>query len=279
VDIGMDVIAISNGTKIDFKQTSSLKKLKGIQLSIDGPTGKINDKIRGKGVYRKVMGALDKLYCIGVTVALSMVLFDKYFDEYKLSMEPFLQKLKDKYGHSVKIHFATGILPGRNICRDELSLFYNYSLQNFVDGVCKKVYGHDWILHAYTDLFSLNFHTNCGYGNVVTIDPTGKVYPCDLPYYPVGDIRRDSISDVLLRLKNLNHQYSVDNLEPCSKCIVRYICGGACRVRSMYLYGSAHKIKCEERYVQELRHVLVEGYPFLYTIKKKEVKDGKTEGC
>jgi uncharacterized radical SAM superfamily Fe-S cluster-containing enzyme len=30
VDIGMDVIAISNGTKIDFKHTPTLKKLKGI---------------------------------------------------------------------------------------------------------------------------------------------------------------------------------------------------------------------------------------------------------
>jgi radical SAM protein with 4Fe4S-binding SPASM domain len=198
-----------------------------------------------------------------------MVLFDKYFEEYKLSMEPFLQKLKDTYGHSVKMYFSTGILAGRNICKDELSLFYNYSLQNFIDGVCKKVYGHEWILQAYTDLFTLIFHTNCGYGNVITIGPTGKVYPCSLPYYPIGDIHKDSISDVILRLKNLNQKYGVDNLEPCSKCDIRYICSGACRVMNMYLYGSAYKIKCEKKYIQELRHVLVEGYPFLYTIKKE----------
>ena len=267
VDIGMDVVVLSNGTKIDFEHVSTLKKLKEIKLSIDGPNAKINDEIRGNGVYHKVIDTLDKLYSIGIPITISMVLFDKYFEEYKLLMEPFLNKLKYKYGHSIKIHFATGILPGRDITNYKI-YSYNYYLQNFIHNICKKVYGYEWLLQTYSDYFNLKFNTNCGYGNVLTVDQVGRIYPCNLTYYPIGDINKDSVSDVLSRLKNLNERFSVDNLEPCSKCDLRYICGGMCRVMNKFLCDDIDEIKCTERYVQEFQRILVEVYPFLFTTIK-----------
>lgn len=265
--IGMNVTVISNGTEIDFDHTSALKKLKGIQLSIDGPIEKINDEIRGKGVYCKVMRAIDILHSIGITVTLSMILFDKYFNEYKSFMASFLQKLKDKYGCSIKIHFATGILPGRNINRSEVTFFYNHSLQNFIDSVCEEVFGHEWLLHNYAEFLALSSNTNCGYGSILAIDPSGKIYPCTLPYYAIGDIFNDSILDVTLKLKKLNEKFSVDNLEPCSKCDIRYICGGRCRVMNRYLYDSMHITKCSEKYIGDLRNIFIKLYPFLYKMR------------
>ena len=264
VNIGMNVAVSSNGTKIDFRYTSTLKKLKRIQLSLDGPTEKINDDIRGKGVYCKVMETLDKLHSLEIPISIGMVLFEKYFDEYHQSLEIFLNKLENKYGRSLKIHFSTAILPGRNIHKDEISLFYNYSLQNFKDDVCKKIYGDRWIFQIYNDLFDLSFNTTCGYGTIMTIDPTGKVYACILPYYPIGNIHEDSISDIIFKLKKHKQNCNVDNLKPCSKCDVRYICGGGCRVIHRYLYNKKNYIKCEKRYVNELRRLLVEGYPYIY---------------
>jgi len=273
VDLGMDVVVLSNGTKIDFEHVSTLKKLKEIKLSIDGPNAKVNDEIRGKGVYHKVIDTLDKLYSIGIPITISMVLFDKYFEEYKLFMEPFLNKLKNEYGHSIKIHFATGILPGRDITNYKI-YSYNYYLQNFIHNICKKVYGYEWLLQTYSDYFNLKFNTNCGYGNVLTIDQVGRIYPCNLTYYPIGDINKDAVSDVLSMLKDLNERFSVDNLEPCSKCDLRYICGGMCRVMNKYLCDGMDEIKCTERYVQELQRILVEAYPFLFTT----IKGGKYDG-
>jgi radical SAM protein with 4Fe4S-binding SPASM domain len=275
VDIEMDVVVLSNGTKIDFEHISTLKKLKGIQLSVDGPNEKVNDEIRGKGVYHKAMDALDELYSVGIPVTISMVLFDKYLEEYRLSMEPFLNELKDKYGYSVKIRFNTGILPGREISNDKLSsLFYHQSLQKFIHDICIGVYGHEWLLQTYSDHLNLKFHTNCGYGDTVTIDPTGRIYPCTLTYYPIGDIHEDTISDILLKLKDLGGKFSVDNLEPCSKCDLKYICGGPCRVANRYLYDNMHEINCTEGYVQELQRILVEAHPFLFTA----IKGGKYNG-
>ena len=241
---------------------------------MDGPNEKVNDEIRGKGVYHKVMGVLDELYSIGIPVTISMVLFDKYFEEYSLSMEPFLNELKDKYGHSVKIRFNTEILPGRNIINYNLSLFYHQSLQKFIHDVCKRVYDHEWLLQTYSDHLNLKFHTNCGYGDIVTIDHIGRIYPCALTYYPIGDVYKDTISDILLKLKDLGEKFSVDNLEPCSECDLRYICGGPCRVTNKYLYDGMHEIECTERYVQELQRILVEAYPFLFTT----IKGGKYDG-
>jgi len=268
VDIGIDVVVLSNGTKIDFKHISTLKKLKGIQLSIDGPNKKVNDEIRGEGVYHKALETLDKLFSNGIPVIINMVLFNKYFEEYKVYMEPFLNELKDKYGNSVKICFNTEILPGRDITIDKHSILYNHSLRKFVDGVCKKVYGNEWLVQTYSEYLNRTFHTDCGYGNLITIDHIGRVYPCSLTYYPIGDIYEDTISNFLLKLKDLNDKFRVDNLEPCSKCDLKYICGGQCRVLNMFLYDSMFKIKCTERYVQKLQRILVETYPFLFnTIK------------
>lgn len=261
--VGMNVTIISNGTKINFKYTSTLKKLKGVQLSIDGPTEKINDEIRGKGVYWKVINALEEMHFIGVTITISMVLFDKYFEEYKLTLEPFLQEIKNKYGNSIKLRFASGILPGRNINKEEISSFNN-SLQNFVDSVCKKVYGSEQILQTYPNLTN-NFNTNCGYGTIVTIDSIGRIYPCNLTYSPIGDIHKDTFSDIIIKLKELNEKFCVDNIEPCYKCDLRYICGGKCRVLNNYLYHNMLSIKCKEEYIQKLRSVIVEVYPFLYS--------------
>jgi len=263
-NLGMNVRVLSNGTKIDFNYISTLKKLKDIQLSIDGPTEKVNDQIRGKGVYFKVLKALDKLCSEGISVTLSMVLFDKYFNEYKIFMESFLKKLNNKYGNSVKIRFTTGILPGRNISKDKKVTFYNNSLQSFIDIVCEKVYGREWLFQSNHNLTNLNLHTNCGYGCILTIDPTGKIYPCNLTDSHIGDIHNDNISDVILKLKELNENLCVDNLEPCSRCDMRYICGGTCRVMNNYLYDNMLETKCGDIYSQELRRVLVEGYSFLY---------------
>ena len=269
-NVGMNVTVLSNGTKIDFEYTSTLKKLKEIQLSIDGPSEKINDEIRGNGVFLKVMNTLDKIYSIGITVTISMTLFDKYFEDYKLFLEYFLQELKNKYGNSIKIRFTSEILPGRNINKDDIRLS-NDLLKNFADDICKKVYGPEWIFQTYYNLIS-NFHTNCGYGTVVTIDSKGIIYSCNLPYYPIGDIHKDSFSSIIVKLRELNENFVVDNIEPCSKCDLRYICGGKCRVLNKYLYGDIKTTICDEYFRYKLRSIIVESYHFLYSASMEENK-------
>ena len=267
-NVGMNVTVLSNGTEINFKYMSILKKLKTIQLSIDGPSEKINDEIRGKGVFLKVMNTLDKIYSIGINVTIGMTLFDKYFKDYKLSLEPFIQEHKNKYGNSIKIQFSSEILPGRNINKDEICVSNDY-LQNFVDVICKKVYGPEWIFQTYYYLIS-NFHTNCGYSTVVTIDSIGIIYSCNLPYYPIGDIHKDSFSNIIVKMRELNEKFVVDNIEPCSKCDLRYICGGKCRILNKYLYGDIKTTKCDEVYKRKLRSIIVESYPYLYSTLKEE---------
>jgi len=87
-------------------------------------------------------------------------------------------------------------------------------------------------------------------------------------------IFKDSVSDVLSRLKDLNERFSVDNLKQCSKCDLKYICGGPCRVMNKYLYDNMEEVKCTEQYAQELHRILVEAYPFLFTT----IKGGKHDG-
>ena len=271
----MNVTILSNGTEIDFNNISTLKKLRQIQLSIDGPNEKINDKIRGEGVYCKVMESLDKLYFNGIPLTISMVLFEKFLKEYELSLESFINKINTKYNNLIKINFATGILPGRKVNIDNNTYFYHQKLQNFMYDVYKNVYDRKGIIQPKIDFTSLKFRTNCGYSKILTIDQTGQIYACSLPYYSVGNIRKNSINDIILKLNDLNKKFSVDKSEPCFKCDIRYICGGLCRVMHNYLYDNMHEMKCGSKYNRELKRLFVEMYPSTYTIEG--VKDGKEE--
>jgi uncharacterized protein len=76
----------------------------------------------------------------------------------------------------------------------------------------------------------------CGLGNHLHIEPDGSVYPC---YIFINDenylgnaadekaLEKAVHSETFLAWKNI----SVDSNPKCSKCDVRYICGGVCRIR------------------------------------------------
>lgn len=271
----MNVSVLSNGTEIDYNHISTLKKLKGVQLSIDGPNEKINDKVRGKGVYCKVMETLDKLFSIGIPLTISMVMFEKFLTDYELSLESFINKINTKYNNSIKIRFTTGILPGRKVNVDKNTYFHHQKLQNFIYEVYKNMYDKNGMIQYKNDFTFLKYSTNCGYGNILTIDQKGKIYACNLTYYSIGNIHKNSINDIILKLKGLSEAFCVDNLEPCFKCDIRYICGGLCRVIHNYLYDNMVDIQCGNKYIRELKSQLVKMYSSTYIIKG--VKDGKEE--
>ena len=58
---------LTNGTLIDRSWADFLSDLNiYIQISIDGPTAEINDPIRGKGSYEKILQAVDYLQAVGL---------------------------------------------------------------------------------------------------------------------------------------------------------------------------------------------------------------------
>ncbi len=81
---------------------------------------------------------------------------------------------------------------------------------------------------------------NCGAGTgVLSIAANGDVYPCHafhVPEFKAGTIKNDSLetiyrnSLVFAKFK----ETTVDSIEKCKDCHLRYFCGGGCRASGYY---------------------------------------------
>lgn len=82
----------------------------------------------------------------------------------------------------------------------------------------------------------------CGAGKTVcSIDPYGNVYPCQSLHYPeflLGNLKESEFKDIKYMGKSGFCLKRVDELPVCSKCNVRYICGGGCLATGYSLYGN-----------------------------------------
>ena len=81
----------------------------------------------------------------------------------------------------------------------------------------------------------------CGLGcKMVSIAANGEVYPCHMLHkdtMKMGDIKTDSLKNILKNKESIWSHMTVDNVKGCSSCDYKYMCGGGCRGRS-YLYDN-----------------------------------------
>ena len=123
-------------------------------------------------------------------------------------------------------------------------------------------------------IFAINHKPNsglnsCGFGGL-NFTPDGFVYPCNRlsDCEPIASIRELSIFEVYEMAKRINAFTNVDNTVPCSKCALKYLCGGGCRLdnyQKLSLDGrmSIHK-ECSERTKRSLLSEMVKTTEFLY---------------
>lgn len=87
---------------------------------------------------------------------------------------------------------------------------------------------------------------SCGAGkNILSISSDGRIYPChmfnNIDEFCLGSALSDDIIDVInCDERNPFVSLTVDHIERCRTCHVRYVCGGGCRFRSYALYKSIY---------------------------------------
>lgn len=90
-------------------------------------------------------------------------------------------------------------------------------------------------------VFQLNqARIRCGAAkSICSIDPIGDLYPCQSLHYEefrMGNILHDSIDDIKYLGKEGCCFKTVNDLPVCSKCNVKYICGGGCLASGYKFY-------------------------------------------
>ena len=228
---GNQIHLLTNGTLIDSKTAEILSELFDlIKVSIDGADPKIHDWHRGNGAFARTMKSIDLLIKKNAKLKISMTVTKKNINN--------IPAMVNRFGSLLS--FAPLFKAGRAKKNKQLAVTGReyYKALSSITGVNPMSYLASSLQKAKEQRI-----LKCSIGDAeISISDTGDVYPCHLlhlPQFLAGNIRQQSLesiyqtSDKLKACKGLN----VTEIKGCTRCAVRFICGGACRARAFYEKG------------------------------------------
>jgi mycofactocin radical SAM maturase len=226
----------TNGTLVDDTLAKKLSRLKMLylQVSLDGATAQVNDGIRGKGTYEKILQAMECLARHHVPFSINTVL-----TRINYSQLDELRKIAASFGSEMRVSRFRPSGRAKNSV-DTLGP-EKWQLENFA----QWLENHD-LVRTGDSFFCLTSEKRrrkgldmCGAAKMTCcISPNGDVYPCaflqESPFH-VGNVRMDDFQDlwdnsmVFSNLRNLN-------VETCMTCSRFDVCRGGCPAMAYHTY-------------------------------------------
>lgn len=210
---------MTNGTLIQVKMISTLVNLvDSISISIDGYDEQSTTKIRGKGVYAKVINSIKELQKASFKkISLSMVLTKetiKHKEEFRkmcseLNVEPVIRVFTPEGRANNNYELLSPELRNKN---------QNVTVENVN-------------LHQN----NVNYKCICNQSSKLFICCNGDIYMCFLAKKPENLL--GTIDDLFAgKLQSSKLTPVVDNIEHCKNCNVRYFCASACPGHDSAIY-------------------------------------------
>lgn len=246
IDAGIKVSIASNGTIIDEERLSFLKRLgvSRIQISLEGSTAKLNDKVRGEGVYSRVINIIPKIVENKIHTAISFTPTSNNYTDIK-NMADLCVKLGvntlsvRRYSNSGRA-LTNGLEATKHKNKELLNQIYSlrknssYSKLNILTG--------DPLIALVDDKykrFTDNVFAGCTAGvSSLAIDSEGYIKPCTRTDIICGNIVKDNLCDIWENNILLNRLRDRSNLSgKCETCKVKMACGG-CRACALQSSGS-----------------------------------------
>lgn len=270
-EIGLETTVLTNGVLWTEERIRNLAcYIDEVQISIDGVDEKSNAIVRGKGHFDKVVSTVIAFSNIGVKTSVATTfttdnLSDDIAYGYK-EMIAYINRLTDS---KVFFKLSKKILPGRDVV---LSAEENETYANKIKDIERIVrptaefenfmYGH------VPNLVS----TNCGLGGI-SVASDGLVYFCnrisEVDTY--GHVTEHPFSYYMKKGREIHIETSVDRVEPCSSCYLRYICNGGCRIDDFNFSGRVkntkfpyRQITCTEDKKCNLKRRMIDSFNYLY---------------
>ena len=233
---GLVTCVSTNGMLVDndlARELSSLKMLY-LQVSLDGATAEVNDQIRGKGTYKKILNAMDCLARHRVPFSINTVLTRTNYPQLDT-----LREMAKEYGAELRVSRFRPSGRGKE-SKDYLGPDKD-QLEAFADWL------NEYDLVRTGDSFFCLTSENrrikgldmCGAAKMTCcISPNGKVYPCaflqESPFL-VGSVRENALKDlwdnslVFSRYRNLD-------VKSCLSCFRFETCRGGCPAMAYHTY-------------------------------------------
>lgn len=270
---------ITNGTKSNEKFfTEVVPMLDDIQVSLDGIDDETNDKIRGKGTFKKVQSFIKKLKKHGknLRIGLSLTPLPENYEQipelYQISSRlkiDYVQitkpKIPGKSNNDFAIELTSNEYFQKVLEKYDRYLFNMASIKREVKSL--KQYSHAFNVDIDTEfdpanaLLKLVKMERCGAGTMtICINQNGETYPCAALCSKVesfGNVENNSLKSITEKMKlSMEEIFSVDRDSECRECDFKYFCGGGCRANSDL---SSRDILCKtlkERYMLFLENLM-----------------------
>lgn len=269
--IGLSTTILSNGILWTEEQITRLSPfISEIQISIDGFDEHSNAKIRGAGHFDRVVRNVILMANSGIRTSVATTFtFQNLQDDTPERYAQMIHHIKSQCNHPVFFKLSKKILQGRNTHYTEAENreFYNriIAIENQVDPNAKYVNFMEGHTPNQAD-------RNCGFGGI-SIGADGEVYYCNRisEVESYGNILGRPVKPFMVQGHQLHMQTSVDQLEPCRSCHLRYICFGGCRIDECNFQGKLQshdgpllQVKCTDDYILRLERKMIDSYLFYY---------------
>jgi radical SAM protein with 4Fe4S-binding SPASM domain len=234
---------LTNGSLVQNHAVEKFTTFDYVKISLDSMKEPENDYLRGKGSYRLIVGAIERLRSGNINVHVGTVLTRANRD----SIQDLITQLYHIY--NIKHHTIASFAPlGAGKSRTE-------ELECSPEELCEN---DALILEAKRKLSKKDFHSIlrdnalpegrqicCGMGNSeIFINERGSVYPCRMTYsdeYCLGNILNSDLAAIQKNIEQIMKNLTVDSLESCKGCDYKYLCGGGCRMYHCAYTGSIYK--------------------------------------
>lgn len=229
---GLWVNLLTNGTLVDEENAAEIARfVDAVSLSLDSPHPEEHDVVRGEGTWKQVLRAIRLLRGEGLkTLHLNSVINNINRKSVKGFLEYAWDELKAEQVTVSQTGFDVEDPSGRWGAKETMldmqgvwdvfdaQIAYRKQKGQTRDAVAPRI--------------------QCGAGNgLVSIDSNGDLYPCQTMHRPellCGNVFETSLRQVIEEsplLKNVRDM-TVDRLEDCPTCPMRYICSGGCRMEA-----------------------------------------------
>jgi radical SAM protein with 4Fe4S-binding SPASM domain len=239
---GLFVGLLTNGSLIKNHAIEKFNTFDYVKISLDSMKEEENDYLRGRGSYRLIIDAIDRLRSNNRDVHIGTVLTRINKD----SMPDLISGLYHTY--NIKRHTIANFSPvgAGEACADlECSPEETRENNALILETKMKFSKRDFHSVLQDKALPEGRKVCCGMGNSeIFINELGNVYPCRMTYsdeYYLGNMLTDDLAAIQKNVERLTKDLTVDSLESCKSCDYKYLCGGGCRMYHCAYTGSIYK--------------------------------------
>ncbi len=267
--LGLKVCVLSNGLLWTEDLIKSISPyIYEAQISVDGVDKESYKKIRGNDDFAKVIDTVIKLTDAGIKVTVATTFtFDNLDDTTESKYKILVENLQTKCHGNVEFALAKKLAPGRNVHYSNAENEYYYKRVSKINEVVHKNASVCNFMEGHEPNVLLK---NCGIGGL-SIDSNGEVFCCSRTseINSNGNILSNTLDYYLQKGIEINNNTDVDNIEPCNKCKLRYICGGGCKIElfNMDKFFKIRSPTCKEHFdvcKNKLKEMLVKCFDTYY---------------